>query len=286
MANLVTDSVPRGTLLSALEEKRRQQMKKYLLHRLFFVAMLREEVLDGEITAYHEQLFQRIQKFHLGEPASGVLLIYSRCILHILEASSGTLYHILTDLAALEKQGPKALLQDVKIVVMSHNIPTRLFTQWYTTTVDVPVTLEDVTQSQTTEEVITEALLQDVKIVVMSHNIPTRLFTQWYTTTVDVPVTLEDVTQSQTTEEVITECLTLILKLGVYLATLKVGNKGLSECLHNVVPELLVPAETIQCLCRAKECLSPAQFLEMYSNPLQPSMDSETVWPTPAHMFK
>uniref|UniRef100_A0ABM5F019 Testis-expressed protein 47-like n=1 Tax=Pogona vitticeps TaxID=103695 RepID=A0ABM5F019_9SAUR len=237
MANLVTDSVPRGTLLSALEEKRRQQMKKYLLHRLFFVAMLREEVLDGEITAYHEQLFQRIQKFHLGEPASGVVLIYSRCILHILEASSGTLYHILTDLAALEKQGPKALLQDVKIVVMSHNIPTRLFTQWYTTTVDVPVTLEDVTQSQTTEEVITE-------------------------------------------------CLTLILKLGVYLATLKVGNKGLSECLHNVVPELLVPAETIQCLCRAKECLSPAQFLEMYSNPLQPSMDSETVWPTPAHMFK
>ncbi|XP_078237548.1 testis-expressed protein 47 isoform X3 [Pogona vitticeps] len=219
MANLVTDSVPRGTLLSALEEKRRQQMKKYLLHRLFFVAMLREEVLDGEITAYHEQLFQRIQKFHLGEPASGVLLIYSRCILHILEASSGTLYHILTDLAALEKQGPK-------------------------------------------------------------------LFTQWYTTMVDVPVTLEDVTQSQTTEEVITECLTLILKLGVYLATLKVGNKGLSECLHNVVPELLVPAETIQCLCRAKECLSPAEFLKMYSNPLQPSMDSETVWPTPAHMFK
>ncbi|XP_078237547.1 testis-expressed protein 47 isoform X2 [Pogona vitticeps] len=210
---------------------------KYLLHRLFFVAMLREEVLDGEITAYHEQLFQRIQKFHLGEPASGVLLIYSRCILHILEASSGTLYHILTDLAALEKQGPKALLQDVKIVVMSHNIPTRLFTQWYTTMVDVPVTLEDVTQSQTTEEVITE-------------------------------------------------CLTLILKLGVYLATLKVGNKGLSECLHNVVPELLVPAETIQCLCRAKECLSPAEFLKMYSNPLQPSMDSETVWPTPAHMFK
>ncbi|XP_061456277.1 testis-expressed protein 47 [Rhineura floridana] len=235
MANLLTNIVARSTLLSALEEKRRHQMKKYLLHRLFFVALLREDANNIEVTAYHERLFQKIAKFHLGESASGVLLIYSHCILHILEASSGTLYHILMDLAAVERKGPNALIQDVKILVMSHNIPTRLFTQWYATTVEVPVTLEDVTQTQTTEEVITE-------------------------------------------------CLTLILKLGVYLATLKVGNKGLSDCLHTVVPELLIPAETIKYLCRSKECLSPAQFLAMYNNPLQPKMDSESVWPTPAHM--
>ncbi|XP_062999488.1 testis-expressed protein 47 [Elgaria multicarinata webbii] len=226
MSNMVTNVVARSTLLSALEEKRRHQMKKYLLHRLFFVAMLREERCHAEITAYHEQLFQKISKFHLGEPASGVLLIYSQCVLHILEASSGTLYHILMDLAAFESQGPVALLQDIKILVVSHNIPTRLFSQWYATTVEVPVTLEDVTQSQTTEEVITE-------------------------------------------------CLSLILKLGIYLATLKVGNKGLSDCLHTAVPELLIPAETIGYLCRAKECLSPGEFLKMYNSPLQPNMDSE-----------
>ncbi|KAM6424521.1 testis-expressed protein 47-like isoform 2-T2 [Liasis olivaceus] len=217
MAEAVMPSVARNTLLSALEEKRRQQMKKYLLHRLFFVAMLREEASEGEITGYHEQLFQKISRFHLGEPASGVLLIYSQSILHILEASSGTLYHILKNLALFEKQG-------------------------------------------------------------------TTLFTQWYATKVEVPVTLEDVTQSQTTEEVITECLTLILKLGVYLATLKVGNKGLGECLHTAVPELLIPAETIRYLCRTQECLSPVEFLKVFDNPLQPNMDSETVWPTPTHM--
>ncbi|KAM3826837.1 testis-expressed protein 47-like [Vipera latastei] len=232
---MVMPSVARNTLLSALEERRRQQMKKYLLHRLIFVARLQENASEGEITDYHEQLFQKISRFHLGEAASGVLLIYSQSILHILEASSGTIYHILMDLALFEHQGAAALLRDIKILVMSHNIPTRLFSQWNATKVEVPVTLEDVTQSQTTEEVITE-------------------------------------------------CLTLILKLGVYLATLKVGNKSLGECLHTAVPELLIPAETIQYLCRSQECLSPTEFLKMYNNPLQPQMDSETVWPTPTHM--
>ncbi|XP_033023017.1 testis-expressed protein 47-like isoform X2 [Lacerta agilis] len=218
MANILANIVARSTLLSALEEKRRQQMKKFLLHRLFFVALLRENAEAADVTAYHEQLFQRISKIHLGESPSGILLIYSHCLLHILEASSGTIYHILMDLAAVENQDSK-------------------------------------------------------------------LFNQWYATAVEVPVTLEDVTQTQTTEEVITECLTLNLKLGVYLATLKVGNKGLSDCLHTVVPELLMPAETIQYLCKAKECLSPEEFLKIYNNPLQPKMDSEYVWPTPTHMI-
>ncbi|KAM6424520.1 testis-expressed protein 47-like isoform 1-T1 [Liasis olivaceus] len=179
MAEAVMPSVARNTLLSALEEKRRQQMKKYLLHRLFFVAMLREEASEGEITGYHEQLFQKISRFHLGEPASGVLLIYSQSILHILEASSGTLYHILKNLALFEKQG-------------------------------------------------------------------TTLFTQWYATKVEVPVTLEDVTQSQTTEEVITECLTLILKLGVYLATLKVRADPFGSSLPDVTLISAGPAQLIR----------------------------------------
>nr|XP_056722504.1 testis-expressed protein 47-like [Euleptes europaea] len=232
----MANTVPRNTLLGMLEEIRRQQMKKYLLHRMFLVAMLPENTDGGEVIAFHEQLFKRIAKFHLGEPVSGVLLIYSSCILHVLESSSGTLYHILKELAASENQGP-------------------------------------------------EPFLRDVKILVVSHNIPTKLFTQWYATTVDVPEILEDISQTQTTEEVITECLTLILKLGVYLATLKVGNKGLGDCLHSVVPELLIRTETIKYLCKAEKCLSPQEFLDLYDNPLQPVMDSESVWPTPAHLF-
>ncbi|XP_067390449.1 testis-expressed protein 47 isoform X2 [Emydura macquarii macquarii] len=144
-----------------------------------------------------------------------------------LKSSSGTLYHILQDLASLQKQGSSALLQEIKILVVSHNIPTRLFLQWYVTMVTLPVTY------------------------------------------------LEDVTQSQSTEEVVTECLTLFLKLGTYLSkTFKVSSKGLGDNLHTLVPELLIPAETISFLCKAKEFMSPAEFLKMYNNPLQPAMAS------------
>ncbi|XP_074867359.1 testis-expressed protein 47-like isoform X2 [Carettochelys insculpta] len=187
---------------------------------------------------YHERLFQNILKYHLGEPVSGLLLLYPRCILHILESSSGTLYHILHDLASLQKQGSCALLQEIKILVVSHNIPTRLFLQWYVTRVTLPVTY------------------------------------------------LEDVTQSQSAEEVVTECLTLLLKLGTYLSkTFKVSSKGLGDNLHTLVPELLIPAEIIEYLCKATEFMSPEAFLKMYNNPLQPAMASETVWPTPCHLY-
>ncbi|CAM4517861.1 unnamed protein product [Lepidochelys kempii] len=102
-----------------------------------------------------------------------------------------------------------------------------------------------------------------------------------------LPVTyLEDVTQSESTEEVVTECLTLLLKLGTYLSkTFKVSSKGLGDNLHTLVPELLIPAETINYLCKAKEFMSPEAFLKMYNNPLQPAMASETVWPTPCHLY-
>lgn len=72
-------------------------------------------------------------------------------------------------------------------------------------------------------------MLQDVKILVMSHNIPTRLFTQWSATAVEVPVTIGYDSQVQSTEEVVTECLTLVLKMGVYLATLKVSGAPAEE---------------------------------------------------------
>ncbi|XP_053221232.1 testis-expressed protein 47-like [Podarcis raffonei] len=281
MANILANIVARSTLLSALEEKRRQQMKKFLLHRLFFVALLRENAESADVTAYHEQLFQRISKVHLGESPSGILLIYSHCLLHILEILS-------YESAQAPRSSGKALLSILPpsqtSLVGTHEraffvaaprlwnslprearlAPSLLFFDWQASSGTL------------------YHILMDLAAV---ENQDSKLFNQWYATAVEVPVTLEDVTQTQTTEEVITECLTLNLKLGVYLATLKVGNKGLSDCLHTVVPELLMPAETIQYLCKAKECLSPEEFLKIYNNPLQPKMDSECVWPTPTHMI-
>ncbi|XP_074048960.1 testis-expressed protein 47 [Macrotis lagotis] len=225
---------PRKNYLHFLEEKRRLQIKKYLLHRMFLVGKISANADKKKITDYYEQLFQNILKFHLGENVSGLLLMYPTTILHIIESSTGTLYRILQDYVSHEKDNPGFMIQDLKILVMSHNIAMRLFMQWYPSVVTPPVTY------------------------------------------------LEDVTQSQSKDEVVTECLTLVLKLGMYLfRNVKVGTKGPGDNLHSLVPELLLPEETIKYLCRAEGFLTPAEFLTMYNRPIHVRLDEEVVWPAP-----
>uniref|UniRef100_A0A8B9P6V5 Uncharacterized protein n=1 Tax=Apteryx owenii TaxID=8824 RepID=A0A8B9P6V5_APTOW len=167
---------------------------------------------------YHKRLFEKALKCHSGEQVSGLLLLYSSCVLHVIEVSY---------------VNPFGDQVEIKVLVVSHNIPTRLFPDWYVTTVTPPVTY------------------------------------------------LQDATQSQSTVEVVAECLTLLFKLAAYVP--KIDN--LNNNLHTLAPELLIPAETINYLCNIEECASPEEFLRMYLNPLQPAMDSETVWPAPSHFF-
>ncbi|NXE54459.1 TEX47 protein, partial [Casuarius casuarius] len=179
---------------------------------------------------YHRRLFENALKCHSGEQVSGLLLLYSSCVLHVIESCIGTIHLMIQDLASLQNQGHNALLQEIKVLVVSHNIPTRLFPDWYVTTVTPPVTY------------------------------------------------LQDATQSQSTVEVVTECLTLLFKLAAYVPKmLEDDSDDLTNNLHTLAPELLIPAETINYLCNIEECASPEEFLKMYLNPLQPAMDSGTL---------
>uniref|UniRef100_F7AV76 Testis expressed 47 n=1 Tax=Monodelphis domestica TaxID=13616 RepID=F7AV76_MONDO len=162
---ILVPQIPRKNYLQHLEEKRRLQFKKFLLHRIFFVAQISENVEKKSITDYYEQLFQFILKSHLGESVTGIVLIYPTTILHVLESSVGTIYRILTDYVSHETTEPDFLLHDLKILVVSHNIPTRLFMQWYNSVIKAPVMyLEDVTQSQSKDEVVTECLTLVLKL--------------------------------------------------------------------------------------------------------------------------
>ncbi|XP_072507648.1 testis-expressed protein 47 [Notamacropus eugenii] len=162
---IIMPQVPRKNYLHFLEEKRRLQFKKFLLHRMFFVAKISPNVEKKSITEYYEQLYQHILKFHMGENVTGMILIYPTTILHVIESSTGTLYRILQDYFSHEEDEPRFLLHDLKILVISHNIPTRLFMQWYTSMVNMPVMyLEDFTQSQSKEEVVTECFTLVLKL--------------------------------------------------------------------------------------------------------------------------
>ncbi|XP_039079286.1 testis-expressed protein 47 [Hyaena hyaena] len=162
---LLMPQVPRGNYLHLQEEKQRLQLKKFLLHRMFLVAKITANMEKKDIADYYEQVFQSILKHHIEEAVTGFLLIYPTSILHILESSSGTLYQILLDHLDQEKNGTEFFIQGMKIIAVSHNIPTRLFMQWHVSVIKVPVMyLDDVTQTQSLGEVITEFLTQTHKL--------------------------------------------------------------------------------------------------------------------------
>ncbi|XP_045649273.1 testis-expressed protein 47 [Ursus americanus] len=157
--------IPRGNYYHLQEEKQRLQLKKFLLHRMFLVAEITANTEKKDFADYYEQAFQSILKHHLGEAVTGFLLVYPTSILHVLESSNGTLYQILLDYLNHRKSEAEFFIHGMKIIVVSHNIPTRLFMQWHVSVIKVPVMyLDDMTQTQSVEEVVTEFLTQTHKL--------------------------------------------------------------------------------------------------------------------------
>ncbi|NXF34339.1 TEX47 protein, partial [Nyctibius bracteatus] len=108
---------------------------------------------------YHRGLFENALEEHSREQVSGLLLLYSSSICHVVESCSSTIHLIIQELASLQNQGHSALLQEIKVLVVAHNIPTRLFPDWYVATATSPVTHpQGSTQSQPTAAVVTECL--------------------------------------------------------------------------------------------------------------------------------
>ncbi|NXV45908.1 TEX47 protein, partial [Uria aalge] len=175
---------------------------------------------------YHRGLFEKALEYHSGEQVSGLLLLCSSYICHVVESCSSTIHLIIRDLASLQKQGPNALLQEIKVLVVAHNIPTRLFPDWYVAMATSPVTCP------------------------------------------------RGSTQSESTAEVVAECLTLLLKLAACIQSLEDDSEDTNEDIHTFEPELLIPAEMINYLCNAEECISPEDFVRLYLSPLQPTLDS------------
>ncbi|NXV92497.1 TEX47 protein, partial [Calonectris borealis] len=114
---------------------------------------------------YHRGLFENVLEDHAREQVSGLLLLYSSYILHVVESCSSTIHLIIQDLASLQNQGHSALLQEIKVLVVAHNIPTRLFPDWYVAIATSPVTCpQGSMQSQSTAEVVAECLTLLLKL--------------------------------------------------------------------------------------------------------------------------
>ncbi|XP_042720382.1 testis-expressed protein 47 [Lagopus leucura] len=150
----------RRNLLSVRRRRLRRTLQcRVPLQRLLVVARLREEVTEEEVAGYHRELFEDASEYHTRERVSGLLLLSSGHVLHAVESCSSTIHFLIRALASLQNQGPSALLQEIKALVVAHNIPSRLFTRWDVAVVTSPATHpEDSTQSQSIEEVVAECL--------------------------------------------------------------------------------------------------------------------------------
>nr|XP_005297684.1 testis-expressed protein 47-like isoform X7 [Chrysemys picta bellii] len=112
---------------------------KSLLHRLVFLAKISPELADKrDLAGYWHRLFLSLQRYYQGEGVTGLLLLYPTYVVHTLEASSEVLYSILRDLRDMQPQQHRALVLEPKILVLSHNIPSRLFQQWSYKVLAVP----------------------------------------------------------------------------------------------------------------------------------------------------
>ncbi|XP_051877361.1 testis-expressed protein 47-like [Pristis pectinata] len=118
----------------------------------------------SQTTDYYEALFHRLHTQYQEMPVMGLLLMYSNHYIHLLESSIDMLYSIIRDLAnPLPEE--RLAQSDIKILVLSHNIPDRLYRQWLQRPINMPVTLMmDTSEMEPVEKLVPECLALLLKL--------------------------------------------------------------------------------------------------------------------------
>ncbi|XP_038633982.1 testis-expressed protein 47-like isoform X1 [Scyliorhinus canicula] len=155
----------RVSLLMLLQAKQREKRKKSLLHRLIFLARVTPELVNKrDPGGYYENFLQKLQRCHQ-EGITGLLLLYPNYVIHVLESSSDVLYSVIQDLRDMQQQQEKTLLLEPKILVVSHNIPSRLFQNWEYALLNITAKrLDDTLKGEPIEKIISECLTVLLKL--------------------------------------------------------------------------------------------------------------------------
>ncbi|XP_026887348.2 testis-expressed protein 47 [Electrophorus electricus] len=132
-----------------------------MLHRLIVIGHLPHGLLDNQnLICHYERLNQRLQRCCLGESITGLLLLYPACFLHIIECSSEILVSVLEDLKSLQENADNYLTVEPRLLLLSHDLPSRLYFQWNCTTLRLPAStnLPDTSAHHSTQELISHTL--------------------------------------------------------------------------------------------------------------------------------
>ncbi|XP_061175446.1 testis-expressed protein 47-like isoform X3 [Saccostrea echinata] len=161
------DSVLEGhrpSLLEVIEDKNRALNKKNLVHRAIFIGKLKEGADRTEVGSYHEQLLKNLQNTNQTEPITGLLLVYMKHIVHVMECSSDAIMAMVRDLKE-SKSSEKGFLENAKILVISHDIQNRLYQQWSFRQLDiVAARLEAHDSNESTDKIVIDLVTQLLKL--------------------------------------------------------------------------------------------------------------------------
>ncbi|XP_070581361.1 testis-expressed protein 47-like [Ptychodera flava] len=139
--------------------------RKALLHRLVYIAKLGPELNDKrDLGSYYEKQFKQWQNQHQGEGVTGMLLVYPSYYVHLVESSQEVLMALIRDLKSMEETSD-TLITLSKILVVSGNVPTRLFNQWNSRVLNLPASrLELYETNEAVENLVSESLTQLLKL--------------------------------------------------------------------------------------------------------------------------
>ncbi|KAL2078319.1 hypothetical protein ACEWY4_026004 [Coilia grayii] len=223
---------------------------KFLLQRLVVIACLPQCLDDRQsVGAYHEKLNQRLQRLYPGENITGLLLVYPTCVLHVIECSSEVLAAVLQDLSKMEEDPKSSVLEWPRVLLVSHDVPSRLFQRWEWRELNLNLPPATTTTITTTRFTFTST---DSTVLGEDH----------------VP---------ETTEMLVSQVLKLLLRLGNHLLT---GTQTQTSTVspENTVAELpenlLVPQTILSQLLQSTELLTPQQYLQAYHTPIHLLIDS------------
>ncbi|KAH9519803.1 hypothetical protein Btru_070942 [Bulinus truncatus] len=143
----------RTTLLDVIEERNRHLNKKYLIHRLVYISKLSSPNVDrNALGNYYDSVVKKLQTDYPGSEAiTGLMLIYLKYVVHVVETSSDLILKIIEDLYRLETEEDSVVSKTLDIV--EHGI-------------------ESFDTKETFENLIVELLIQLLKLGVYLHKQP------------------------------------------------------------------------------------------------------------------
>ncbi|KAJ8390690.1 hypothetical protein AAFF_G00100700 [Aldrovandia affinis] len=144
-----------------------QEEMKFLLHRMVVIGRISPELADKrDLGGHYEKLSQHLQRRYQADAFTGLLLLYPSHVMHIVESSSDVLVSVLRDLKDMQTCPHSALIVEPRVLVVSHDLRSRLFQEWSYKVLDLPATtLSDRNRNrEPTEKMVTGALKQILKL--------------------------------------------------------------------------------------------------------------------------